>query len=347
MRSAIVFLSAMLTISATYAQQSTGSQNVGWVSVIVWAGMASILLYCGYMVISGDISDNARRIMSIIAAIAIASLALTSGINFLGSIFGVDWMYNKAATFLDEEISDTTDLAIQLASAQAATNIISSIKIETQKSKSGKGKRTVNAGAVAKPLSKILDFLLNSVWAFIGSMSFHRVLLELGHKFAMSVIFPVGVLLYMLPSLKKAGAILIAISLAFWILFPATILLIIKPISDKMSTEDIQFYNPQIPPIEVAKKLSSDFERVFQDTEENPPVKIGPFDLFTMYLGTVKEGALYFFFNWWAKMVVVWYIVPFINIIMFFIAIDGMADAIGGDRAGNIGMWARKITKFR
>jgi hypothetical protein len=310
--------------------------NTAWAHIVVYAGMAAIIFYLGYVLVSSgegprDLDEKKRKLASLFFLITLATFALTGGVDWLGSVTGVGWLYDTSSEFLNDQVSATTDTFASVLGVYEVMALVSTLKIGISLGISAE----VKAGELLRPISKVTEILLWSAWGFVTSMSIHKVILDFGHRYAMGSIFPLGLLFYILPGLRRAGAFLISVSIALWIFFPLTVVAVMIPVSDMIKTDPQDYYDINVPIGDVYGSLGT-----LANPVAAPPAVSG------IFLKTTKEAFVNFVFEWWAEKAMLWYFVPVINVVFFIILVLGLTEAIGGE-SNVLGRMSRVMVPFR
>jgi hypothetical protein len=328
-------LCTILTVGAD-AVHAQPEGNTAWAHIVVYAGMAAIIFYLGYVLVSSgsghrDLDEKKRKLASLFFLITLATFALTGGIDWVGSATGVGWLYDTSSDFLNDQISATTDTFTSVLGVYEVMALASSLKIGINLGVSAE----VKVGELIRPVSRVTEILLWSAWGFVSSMSVHKAILEFGHRYAMGSVFPLGLLFYILPGLRRAGAFLISVSVALWLFFPLTVVAVMIPVSDMIRADPEDYYDINVPIGDVYGRLE-----VLANPLAAPPA------VSQLFLKTTKEVFVNFVFEWWAEKAMLWYFVPVINAVFFIILVLGLTEAIGGE-SNVLGRMSRVMVPFR
>jgi hypothetical protein len=315
----LVFL--ILLASPVHAQ--TVGEGIVWARLVIYAGMGAILFYIGYILFTSSseraVEEKKGKIVSLLFIITLGVFALTGGIDFLGSIVGVDYLYTTSADFLDDQMADTTATFAKVITVYEVMSVVSSLEVSVLVVKT-------NLGTILEPLRTITQKILWQSWSFVTIMSLHKLILEFGHRYVMSTLFPLGLFFFVLPGLRKAGAFLVSIALTLWLFFPLTIVVVMIPLTDMVTNDPADFYDVQTTPGSVFDSIRSGLSTDPVDTLANLD------DTLTLsFLRFGVEGTVNLVFEWWAPKAIMWYFVPIINMIFFIILVINLTDILGGE----------------
>jgi len=81
-----------------------------------------------------------------------------------------------------------------------------------------------------------------SILDFIISISIHQVLLIFGNRYAMSTLFPLGLVLLLIPVLRPAGSFLVAQAVALWLILPVVMDSLYIPVGIFFGCDIFAFY---------------------------------------------------------------------------------------------------------
>jgi hypothetical protein len=329
----------MLGFSGVAAVQTSRYPEQGWVLLVFYVGTLALILSIIALLIKAakdeEIDEDLTRLASIFLVILIASFSLAGGVQWLGRVSGIDGLvYQRAESYLDSQILHVTGTYAAILSAYETLMTISGITVKAEGGVSfvieGKLGVSLNFGKPLKPITIIIEKLLSSVEAFVASIYLHKILLVFGHKYAMSTLFPVGVVLWVFPWTRKAGSLLIAVAITLWLVFPFTVILILEQTSKLVSQDERAFLSLPLNPL-----LESGMQEI-RSQQENLTDKA--WGLAKIIVGGALHPQISFVtsflnavFNWWAQMFVTWLLVPMINIIFLIFMIMNIADAIGGE----------------
>ncbi len=313
------------TTSSTYLSH-------GWGKLAVYGGMVVILFYIGRFILSGgsDTTESRQKLLSTMFIIILAGFAFTGGISWTGQIMGENVLYNHANNFLNKQFIDATSEFELFLGISTALDVVSSVKLSAVVV-------SVKAGALLQPIMTLMNKITWSLWDFIISISIQKVLLIFGHRYAMGTLFPLGLIAYLFPGFKKAGAFLIALSLALWIIFPLTVVVILEPVT-QMIHEDPSSYIKNFSVKHIISEVISSIKKVIPSPlsgHAKPPSLYQMSNASTTgsnaLLSLIFVAPLGIIFTWWAKMFVIWYFIPAINIVFFIIFVFSLTEELGGE----------------
>jgi len=307
-----------------------------WVTLVFYVGTLALILsiliflFKASKGIGEEIDEDLTRLMSIFLVILVASFSLAGGVQWLGRVSGVDgFVYQRANSFLDTQLQETIRTYEKVLLLYETIKVLSALEVNILVVK-------VKVGDLFEPITKLIDKLLDSVFVFVAAISMHKVLLVFGHNYAMSTLFPLGVVLWVFPWTRKAGSLLIAVAIALWFVFPFTVILILEQTSKLVNQDPSPFLSLPVAPefgealkrfwstkdIDAAKEVLEEIAKLLVKEGGDVP-------------GIILKKLLYDFiealFNWWAQMFVTWLLVPAINIAFLVTVVMNLADAIGGE----------------
>ncbi|GCC10627.1 hypothetical protein IPdc08_00660 [archaeon] len=304
----------------------------GWGKLAVYGGIVVILFYIGRFILSGgsDTTESRQKLLSTLFIIILAGFAFTGGVSWTGQILGENVLYNHANNFLNKQFTDASAEFELFLGVSTALDVVSSVKLSAVVV-------SVKAGALLQPITTFMNKITWSVWDFIISISIQKVLLIFGHRYAMTTLFPLGLISYLFPGFRKAGAFLIALSLALWIVFPLTVVVILEPVT-QMVHEDPSSYIKTFSVKHLISEVVNSIKNVIPSPlsgQTQPPSLYQISNASTTgsnaLLSLIFVAPLAAIFTWWAKMFIIWYFIPAINIVFFIIVVFSLTEELGGE----------------
>jgi hypothetical protein len=283
----------------------------GWGRLIINTGLASLLLYLTYLlVVSPVLSDREmderrQHILSSLAVIVLTVFALTHGVQITGEYAGVDSLHSTASGFTAKHLGYSTEAYLAVSGAYAILRVAETVP---------------GAGKVPAALADALDVMLDRLVSIARSVAFHRALLEFGHRYAMSVMFPLGLMLLLVRSFRMAGAFLAAQAVALWLVLPAVLIVLYIPLGGMLGVEvspSTAFFNSM-----TGVGLLSALTKV-----AGYPV------------GPEWEG----FLDWYVGEVALWLYVPVLGLLLLEGSVLLLVLAIGG---GQVVFVLRRLVRF-
>ncbi len=335
--------------SAMGAGSGQAQQGAGWVQIIAYVGMLGILAQIARMMLHRDeeeLSESRRNLLSALATLVLAVFALTHGIQWLGDVTGANGvLYSTAESFLQQQFIETLDRFTSALLLYEAVQAASSIQFGFE----FVVKADIDMGDFLKPVSELADKLLWSIWGFVASMALHKILLVFGHRYAMSTLFPLGLVLWLFPGLRGAGAFLISVSLALWLFFPLTVVAVLMPAASLVQHDPVGIFSGPLGNESAKDYLADTFgassnstwRRVIEGLVDTVPPLQSALVAMQSLDDLVRSLA-----NWWAEMFILWYLLPGINIIFLLITIVSLSDVLGGE-SRTLGRLAKALLPLR
>lgn len=326
---AAVILTVLLLAAPAAAQQVSGYPGREWVMLVLYAGTLGLILLLLAMLVralrGAEPDEELVRMLTIFLVIMIAVFSLAGGVQWLGRVSGIDGMiYQRAVDFTDEQLRETLTTYAGIALLYSSVELIASLDLQI-----------ISLGGPLKPVIDLIGRLLDFAYLFLMSISLHKVLLEFGHRYAMSTLFPVGVVLWVFPWTRKAGSLLVAVALTLWLVFPFSVVLILQPTAELVIQDPEDFL--ELPLSDQARVLidlltGQDFPSLRELSEalsgQGSVTGIPGLEIISeVLLKEIVERA----FIWWAQSFIVWLLVPVINIAFLMAMVSSIAEAIGGE----------------
>jgi len=183
----------------------------GWTHLLLYVGMFILLLYLGYLspeLTDKELGEKQQHMLVIMFLLVFAVFSLTRGVNLVAGYIGIHMIYNTAIHFNNIQIQHTTDAYIGIIGVQSVLKVAASVIVLKD---------------IAGPLATIVGGFSNNILTIIISASIHKVLLIFGHRYAMSTLFPLGLVLLLIPVLRPAGSFLVAQAIVLWLILPVVI----------------------------------------------------------------------------------------------------------------------------
>ncbi len=330
----------IFAVFLVFALQCTAAQQVAepvrvsgyperdWALLVFYTGLLALILLVIVLLLRalrGEEPDEVFvRMLSVFLIVMIAAFSLSGGVQWLGQVSGIDGIvYQRADSFLDQELEETMRTYVRLALLVSSAGLVASVDLQV-----------VSLDRPLKPVLDLFDRLLDFGYVFLLSISLHKTLLEFGHRYAMSTLFPVGVVLWVFPWTRKAGSFMVAVALALWLVFPFTVILILKPAAELVEQDPSAFLDlPLDERFEALLNLLRDRDlesfREFAEAigSSQPSLLPLPAAISLDAFWYLVEAA----FNWWAQNFMVWLLVPVINVALLMAVVSSIAEALGGE----------------
>jgi len=335
----------------------TGLPDEEWAQVFVWAGMIGVLFFIGKILISDEreMGDNARKALNTLFYMVLAAFAMSGGVDMIGGVLGVDYLYDEASSFLNTQVQETTEEFVKVLSIYEVLQVVSSFKIGFGAGWSlgphATASLKIDMADIMGPINSLMGMLVWSIWGFVASMSIQKILLEFGHNYAMSAFLPLGILFFILPGLNRAGGLLISIAIGMWLLFPLTVNLILMPAADMVQGSSTDLMEEptlvDLQNLSVGGIISSYADQVKEMVKcfVDPTCSVAS-SSFLGGLSWARAEFVQYLFGYWAKKFMIWYLVPIINLLFFVVFVINMTDMLGGEEK-TLSKWANNIFRFR
>ena len=193
-----------------------------YVRLAVYVGTAVLLLRIIQLLVLVPVAREEElnaaqvRVLTVVAQVALAIFALTQGFHVAAEVLHLDVLHRTAEEFTQDHLQ-----RIVLAGAQAAI----------VKSAGAIGGAVKLLGLPAEVVSQVLTRVLDRLYYAGEVAAVMLVLLKFGHKYVMSTLFPLGVVVLLIPGARYAGGFLVAAALTLWLVLPATLVGVIMPIA--------------------------------------------------------------------------------------------------------------------
>lgn len=262
-----------------------------------------------------------EEILQVFVTLFLVAFCAFGGVNWIFNNLGGDaGLYDPAKEWLDEVEGKALTFYARFVALNA---IISAAK-------------TIEVGAVVKArlgglldsIDAMLDHLQHYFTIFLTVLQLQKVLLKFGHEIVLTTLLPVGLMLRAIRPMRQAGAVLIAFSLVFYILFPAQLLVaraIYNEEKEIQASEGIQNFEDaldkffenaekQLETLSLAKLLKEIF------------TPMGLIDLLLTPFRLLVSAVL----SYLADQLLLFVVLPLVNAIVILVATVGLADFLGG-----------------
>ncbi len=293
--------------------------TAGWTHLIVYAGMFILLLYLGYLLVVSpeltgeELGEKQQHLLVIMFLMVFAVFSLTRGVTLVARYMGIHVIYNTASHFNDMQIQHTTAAYVGIMGVQSILKVAASV---------------TGLKDIAGPLATIAGGFSNNVLTIVISASIHKVLLVFGHRYAMSTLFPLGLVLLLIPVFRPAGSFLVAQAVALWLILPVVMDSLYIPVglffgaTSSSSINNIIFSN----------------QSLSQAMFTNQSIQsLGNF----MSIGI--GGVVGSFYQWYLAETTLWIYLPLLGMILVEGSVIGLMGVLGG---GSTLKLIRKLVRY-
>lgn len=174
------------------------------------------------------------EMFQVFASLAIAGFIFAGGLEWLLDLVGGDRLYDEASNFIDGVWTRALRLYVETIAIRGLAHLLASVEVGGE---AGMVVVGVNVGAHPFAFLKPVAASLNRMgWFFLlvlFSLKVHSTLLWFGHAVALKALLGPGVLLRAFKITRIAGAFLIGMAIALYLVFPAVVVGIYKASYDE------------------------------------------------------------------------------------------------------------------
>jgi hypothetical protein len=174
------------------------------------------------------------EMFQVFASLAIAGFVFAGGLEWVLDLIGGERLYNEAKGFIDGVWNRALRLYVETLAIRGLAHLLASVEVGGE---AGIVIVGVNVGAHPFAFLKPIAASLNRMgWFFLlvlFSLKVHSTLLWFGHAIALKALLGPGVLLRAFKLTRVAGAFLIGLAIALYLVFPAVVVGIYKASYDE------------------------------------------------------------------------------------------------------------------
>jgi hypothetical protein len=174
------------------------------------------------------------EMFQVFASLAIAGFIFAGGLEWVLSLLGGERLYEDAKVFIDETWNRALKLYVETLAIRGLAHLLASVEVGGE---AGIVVVGVSLGAHPFAFLKPIAASLNRLgWFFIlilFSLKVHSTLLWFGHAIALKALLGPGVLLRAFKLTRVAGAFLIGLAIALYLVFPAVVVGVYKASYDE------------------------------------------------------------------------------------------------------------------
>jgi hypothetical protein len=219
----------------------------------------------------------------------------------------VDTLYGTAKDFAERHFFYALEAWVQVSATYSGLQIPAAVPV---------------VGKIPGTLADLLEHPMSMLLTALESIAVHIAVLTFGHQCAMSTLFPLGLVLMLLPPLRRPGAFLASAALALWLVLPAVVVSLYIPVA-KLADAD------QEPPlglfITVAPFLS-------------PSAVVAWPVLVPTLIGLWEEFA-----SWYVRELLLWLYVPVLGALLTGLVTLALFIALGG---GVVVLMLRRLLRW-
>ncbi len=195
-----------------------------YLRLAVYLGTAVLLLRVVQLLVlvpvleGRELSAAQARILSTAAQVSLVVFALAGGFDVLAAQLQVEDIQTSAREFVLTHQRWVVEAAVQVSVLQSSAGVAA---------------RLPPLGVVWS----VLDVIRARLFDAAEVISVVLVLLEFGERYAMSTLFPAGVIMLILPGLRYAGGFLTGVAVLFWLTVPAVLTGAVAPLARLMGAD--------------------------------------------------------------------------------------------------------------
>jgi hypothetical protein len=261
----------------------------------------------------------------LLVSLAIAGFIFSGGLEWVLNLMGGDKLYTEAKQFIDETWTRALSIYVKTIVIRGLANLLASVEVGGE---AGIVVAGISLGAHPFSFLQPIAAALNRIgWFFIialFSLKVHSTLLWFGHVVALKALLGPGVLLRAFRVTRIAGAFLIGLAVALYLVYPAIVVGIYKASYDEGKAALAE---------ETAEKIREDLEGYKRDlfalSWDIPSLlaKIAaiPYALYTLLL--VFFDALMAYVE---ELILLFMVLPLITIGVLVATVYAITEAFGG-----------------
>ncbi len=285
-----------------------------YLRLAIYLGTAAVLLRVFHLLVlvpvmsDRELSEAQVRVLSAVGQVTLVIFALAHGFQVAGEALHVDALYNTAEEFVSAHLKRIVSASVQAAVVKSVGSIGGAVPL---------------LGFPAKAISQMLTRVLDRLYDAGEAVAVVLALLRFGHNYAMSTLFPFGMVFLLVPGMRYAGAFLVAAAIALWLVLPATLVGLIMPLDHEIGVNaepPLGFFPTALPLLFPLRLIAL------------PPAIPVLIELWNE------------FFDWYVDEVLLWlYLIPAISGMAVTVSMVAVLSTVGGGRLIHL---LRRMVKY-